>query len=169
MVEFGLGRQVNDKPSSVSPFLPLASAPHSLTESTLAKNVDAYIRSELDLGKGSWEWPSSCSDLFPLCTQFSLKISPCPFSTQYGGKNSYRLLIAIFSFVTPPQMKQADKDFRYMAISDLYNELQKDTFKVDLDGEKKLVARLLEAVARDKAAEVRSLAVKWCVLIWRGQ
>jgi cullin-associated NEDD8-dissociated protein 1 len=58
-------------------------------------------------------------------------------------------------------MKQADKDFRYMAISDLYNELQKDSFKVDLDGEKKLVARLLEAVARDKAAEVRSLAVKW--------
>jgi hypothetical protein len=60
-------------------------------------------------------------------------------------------------------MKQADKDYRYMAISDLYNELQKDTFKMDADSEKKIVRKLLEMVALDKAAEVRAFAVKWYV------
>lgn len=60
-------------------------------------------------------------------------------------------------------MKQADKDYRYMAISDLFNELQKDSFKMDSDSEKKIVRKLLEMVATDKAAEVRAFAVKWYV------
>lgn len=47
-----------------------------------------------------------------------------------------------------------------MAISDLYNELQKDAFKMDADSEKKIVKKLLEMVANDKAAEVRAFAVK---------
>lgn len=63
-------------------------------------------------------------------------------------------------------MKQADKDYRYMAISDLFNELQKDSFKMDSDSEKKIVRKLLEMVATDKAAEVRAFAVKWYVLIF---
>lgn len=63
-------------------------------------------------------------------------------------------------------MKQADKDYRYMAISDLYNELQKDTFKMDADSEKKIVRKLLEMVALDKAAEVRAFAVKWYVVLF---
>lgn len=58
------------------------------------------------------------------------------------------------------KMKLADKDFRYMAISDLVNELQKETFKMDVDSEKKLVKRILELVTKDTAAEVRALAVK---------
>lgn len=47
-----------------------------------------------------------------------------------------------------------------MAISDLFNELQKDSFKMDSDSEKKIVRKLLEMVATDKAAEVRAFAVK---------
>jgi cullin-associated NEDD8-dissociated protein 1 len=31
-----------------------------------------------------------------------------------------------------------DKDYRYMATSDLLNELQKDTFHVDADTEKRI-------------------------------
>jgi cullin-associated NEDD8-dissociated protein 1 len=59
------------------------------------------------------------------------------------------------------QIASKDKDFRYMATSDLLNELQKDTFKVDADLEKKLTVALL-AQLEDASGDISGLAVKWC-------
>ena len=52
-----------------------------------------------------------------------------------------------------------DKDFRYMATSDLFTELSKDSFKPDSEGERKMCACLLKLI-NDQASEVQSLAVK---------
>ena len=52
-----------------------------------------------------------------------------------------------------------DKDFRYMATSDLFAELSKETFKPDSEGERRMCACLLKLV-NDRASEVQSLAVK---------
>jgi len=68
-----------------------------------------------------------------------------------------------------------------MALSDLYTELQKDSFKVDSDSEKKIVNKLLSMVADDTSGDVKGFAVKWyrllafilsvfvCVMFFRGK
>ena len=53
-----------------------------------------------------------------------------------------------------------DKDFRYMATSDLLAELQKPAFKPDSDGERKICKCVLKLL-NDQSADVQSLAVKW--------
>lgn len=49
-----------------------------------------------------------------------------------------------------------------MALTDLHTELVKDTFKVDLENEKKIVNKLLAMVAEDGSGDIKGLAVKWC-------
>ena len=53
-----------------------------------------------------------------------------------------------------------DKDFRYMATSDLLNELSKETFKVDADLERKLCA-VVAVQLEDQSGDISGLAVKW--------
>lgn len=55
-----------------------------------------------------------------------------------------------------------DKDFRYMATSDLLHELQKDTFRADADLEKKLCTVVLNQL-EDASGDISNLAVSWCV------
>lgn len=57
-------------------------------------------------------------------------------------------------------MHSPDKDFRFMATSDLMVELQKDAYKLDDDSERKVV-RILLNLLQDKNGEVQNLAVKW--------
>lgn len=52
-----------------------------------------------------------------------------------------------------------DKDFRYMATSDLLNELQKDTFKADSDVERKVSQIVLQQLD-DASGDISGLAVK---------
>jgi len=52
-----------------------------------------------------------------------------------------------------------DKDFRYMATSDLLTELQKDYFKPDTDGERKICRSILKLL-NDQSSDVQGLAVK---------
>ena len=52
-----------------------------------------------------------------------------------------------------------DKDFRYMAANDLLNELQKESFKPDTDGEKK-ICRTIVKLLNDQSSDVQGLAVK---------
>jgi len=52
-----------------------------------------------------------------------------------------------------------DKDFRYMATSDLLSELQKEAFKPDSDGEKKICRAILKLL-NDSSSDVQGLAVK---------
>jgi len=54
-----------------------------------------------------------------------------------------------------------DKDYRYMATSDLLSELQKDSFKPDTDGERKICKAILKLL-NDQSSDVQGLAVKWC-------
>jgi len=58
------------------------------------------------------------------------------------------------------KMAQRDPDFRFMAVSDLFNECNKDTFKLDAAAEKKICAKLLEMVTNDVSVEVKTLCVK---------
>ena len=53
-----------------------------------------------------------------------------------------------------------DKDFRYMATSDLLNELQRSTFKVDSELEKKLCNVVLTQL-EDQSGDISNLAVSW--------
>lgn len=55
----------------------------------------------------------------------------------------------------------SDKDFRYMATSDLLAELQKPAFKPDTDNERKIVKCILKLL-NDQSSDVQGLAVKWC-------
>lgn len=57
-------------------------------------------------------------------------------------------------------MSNEDRDFRYMALNDLMNELQKDTFQMDRTIELKVVRAVLQLLD-DKNSEVQNLAVKW--------
>ena len=52
-----------------------------------------------------------------------------------------------------------DKDFRYMATSDLLAELSKESFKPDTEGERRMVRSLLKLI-NDQSSDVQSLAVK---------
>ena len=61
------------------------------------------------------------------------------------------------------QVASKDKDFRYMATSDLLNELSKDTFQVDSELERKL-CKVVAAQLEDQSGDISGLAVKWCVV-----
>ncbi|KAG5096325.1 hypothetical protein JHK82_046179 [Glycine max] len=58
------------------------------------------------------------------------------------------------------KMTGKDKDYRYMATSDLLNELSKTTFKADADLEVKLANIIIQQLD-DAAGDVSGLAVKW--------
>ena len=58
-------------------------------------------------------------------------------------------------------MEIKDPDFRYMAVSDLCNECQKEGFKLDAESERKIVAKLLYLIGKDLSGDVKSMAVKW--------
>lgn len=64
-------------------------------------------------------------------------------------------LLSIFS-----QMIGKDKDYRYMATSDLLNELNKEAFKPDNELEIKLTNIIIQQLD-DAAGDVSGLAVKW--------
>jgi hypothetical protein len=59
------------------------------------------------------------------------------------------------------QMTGKDKDYRYMATSDLLSELNKEAFKADQDLEPKLTTTVLQQL-EDASGDVSGLAVKWC-------
>ena len=56
--------------------------------------------------------------------------------------------------------KRDMQDFRYMATSDLQNELLKPTFKVDTKTEDKLCKAVLQQL-QDISGDISALAVKW--------
>lgn len=58
------------------------------------------------------------------------------------------------------RMGQRDPDFRFMAVSDLYNECLKEGFKLDADSEQKIVTKLLQMIAEDSSGDVKGMAVK---------
>jgi len=60
---------------------------------------------------------------------------------------------------TLEKMNSRDKDFRYMATADLLTELNKEGFKLDADGEKRLSSQLLKLV-EDSSNQVQEIAVK---------
>lgn len=60
------------------------------------------------------------------------------------------------------QIASTDKDFRYMATSDLQNELAKPTFKTNDDTEKRLCNAILQQLD-DTSGDISGLAVKWHV------
>lgn len=69
--------------------------------------------------------------------------------------------IMLFNFFSIfSQMIVKDKDYRYMATSDLLNELNKETFKPDNDLEIKLTNVIIQQLG-DAASDVSGLAVKW--------
>lgn len=69
-------------------------------------------------------------------------------------------MIATYTFVhLLDKMSNSDKDIRFMATNDLLAEIQKDSFKLDDDNERKLVAAILKIV-RDNSGEVQNLGVK---------
>ncbi|KAK9161138.1 hypothetical protein Syun_007479 [Stephania yunnanensis] len=57
-------------------------------------------------------------------------------------------------------MTGKDKDYRYMATSDLLNELSKDSFKPDADLDHKIFNIVLQQLD-DASGDVSGLAVKW--------
>ncbi|OBZ85871.1 Cullin-associated NEDD8-dissociated protein 1 [Choanephora cucurbitarum] len=57
------------------------------------------------------------------------------------------------------KMSNEDRDFRYMALNDLMNELQKDSFQMEFTIENKVVKAVLQLMD-DKNGEVQNLAVK---------
>ena len=61
------------------------------------------------------------------------------------------------------QITAKDRDFRYMATSDLLKELEKDSFRVDPDTERKLCAAMINQL-EDTSGDITGLAVKWCVV-----
>lgn len=68
----------------------------------------------------------------------------------------------IYIFFFHVQMTGKDKDYRYMATSDLLNELNKEGFKLDVELEAKLSNIVLQQLD-DVAGDVSGLAVKWLV------
>ena len=77
----------------------------------------------------------------------------CCFSNR--GADLYQIL--------PMQVTGKDKDYRYMATSDLLNELSKDTFKADNDLEIKISKTVLRQLD-DVTGDVSRLVVKWFVV-----
>eukprot|EP00798_Chlamydomonas_sp_ICE-L_P008749 gene8749-33610_t len=64
------------------------------------------------------------------------------------------------------KLASKDKDFRYMATSDLLNELQKDYFRTDADMEKRLCTMILKQL-EDISGDISGLAVKCLGLLVR--
>ena len=62
-----------------------------------------------------------------------------------------------------PQVASKDKDFRYMAASDLQGELAKEGFQVEGDSERRVVQVVLQQL-EDPSGDIQNLAVKWCRL-----
>jgi cullin-associated NEDD8-dissociated protein 1 len=58
-------------------------------------------------------------------------------------------------------MNGLDPDYRFMALTDLNNELSKETFKMDSESEKKLCAKVLKILIEDQSGDIQGLAVKW--------
>lgn len=61
------------------------------------------------------------------------------------------------------QLGSTDKDFRYMATSDLLQELKKDTIRMDVETEKKICRVVLQQM-QDISGDISNLAIKWWVL-----
>lgn len=61
------------------------------------------------------------------------------------------------------KVQNADQDIRYMAVSDLTKELEKETYKPDSASQKKIVQGLVAVLTNDTASEVRSCVIKWYV------
>lgn len=60
-------------------------------------------------------------------------------------------------------MSNDDRDFRYMALNDLINELEKNAvINIDEAIEHKVITAVL-GLMRDNSGEVQNLAVKWYV------
>lgn len=59
------------------------------------------------------------------------------------------------------QVQNADQDIRYMAVSDLTKELEKEAYKPDAASQKKIVQGLVSVITNDTASEVRSCVIKW--------
>lgn len=79
----------------------------------------------------------------------------------YAGSGRYVCQYVIdISFSILSQMTGKDKDYRYMATSDLLNELSKATFRADADLEVKLKNIIIQQLD-DVAGDVSGLAVKW--------
>ncbi len=72
----------------------------------------------------------------------------------------FSLYIFSLSKLPVSQIASKDKDFRYMATSDLLNELQKDNFKLDSDTERKVSQIVLQQLD-DASGDISGLAVKW--------
>lgn len=62
------------------------------------------------------------------------------------------------------QIASKDKDFRYMATSDLQGELAKDNFKTEGETEKKLCQAILQQLD-DISGDISGMAVKWQVCL----
>lgn len=58
-------------------------------------------------------------------------------------------------------MSRNDKDFRYMACSDLANNLEKENFRLDSSQEQRLSVQLLKLIVTDTNGEVQTLAQNW--------
>jgi cullin-associated NEDD8-dissociated protein 1 len=59
------------------------------------------------------------------------------------------------------QMVSKDKDFRYMATSDLLSELNNPNFRTDPETERRIMELVLKQLD-DASGDISALAVKWC-------
>lgn len=98
----------------------------------------------------------SLSFSFSMSTIVLMASSGC--SNAYPHKDDKCICFDLFEFVL--QMTGKDKDYRYMATSDLLNELNKENFKADADLEIKLSNIIIQQLD-DVAGDVSGLAVKW--------
>lgn len=87
----------------------------------------------------------------------------CLYGCQLAGKGTFKwknrlLLNGCLSLYH--KMSNSDTDFRYMALNDLTNELQKENFSLEDSTEQKVLRAVLKLL-EDKNGEVQNLAVKW--------
>jgi hypothetical protein len=89
------------------------------------------------------------------------RLRPAPPHAAAAGRRDSRVAARL-----PPaaamQIASKDKDFRWMATSDLLNELSKDGFVVDAELEKKLCS-VVAVQLEDTSGDISGLAVKWWV------
>lgn len=100
--------------------------------------------------------------VYSLSFSFSMSTIVLMASSGYSyacpHKDDKCICFDLFEFVL--QMTGKDKDYRYMATSDLLNELNKENFKADADLEIKLSNIIIQQLD-DVAGDVSGLAVKW--------
>lgn len=58
------------------------------------------------------------------------------------------------------QLMSSDKDFRYMATSDLLQELKKESIRLDIETERKICRVVLQQM-QDISGDISNLAIKW--------